>query len=738
MVNSQQSPDIKPIIRIEPTSETICSDRTTIDWTRERRRELKYQRSIKNLGNSTSQILLDLSQTWLVIIVIGSSIGIVAGILNVTVDWLSDLRLGVCRYGFYLSQRSCCSGLEANEVCYEWVDWSTVLNISSPPLMAFTRYLIFILVSVGFAGSAAVLVKSLAPPAFHTGIPEIKVILSGYVFENYLSGSVLVIKAVGLALAVGSGLSLGKEGPLVHVACCAASLITRPFKALRANETRKREIFSAAAAAGVSVAFGAPLGGVLFVLEELSLSSLPQSTLWRSFACAVVATVTLQYFDPYRSGKLVLFQVQSVKLVWRSFELVPWVLLGFCGGVFGACFTRANIEYAKIRRSSSLARHPIREVLAVTGFTALSSYLLFFCRFFRVPTSKLIQALFQDCNDVTNDTFLLCDSNQVFNTVLSLLITAIARSLMTAITFGVGVPSGIFLPTIGIGACFGRSVGILMNSWQSKYPGLWWFRSSCPVEGSCISPQAYAVIGAASAVGGLTRMTISLVVVIFELTGAVELVLQIMLAVMISKFTADYFSSDGIYEAWINFRGYPYLSPKDEYKKQGDRLVSEIMNKKLICLNASERYDVEGLLKFVDKHQLKGFPIVNNLKENILLGYTFRNELKFALDDTHSNENIEDNEDEANAICIDLSEYVDEAPLSLDPDTSVETVLQYFQKLGLSNLIFTSNNGRLKGILTINVSEFTKISYILIYIKNNGTTFLIKLIVYKQNKIKLS
>jgi chloride channel 3/4/5 len=66
-----------------------------------------------------------------------------------------------------------------------------------------------------------------------------------------------------------------------------------------------------------------------------------------------------------------------------------------------------------------------------------------------------------------------------------------------------------------------------------------------------LAPQVYAVIGAASAVGGLTRMTVSLVVIIFELTGAVELVLQIMMAVMISKFTADYFSTDGIYEGYF-------------------------------------------------------------------------------------------------------------------------------------------------------------------------------------------
>lgn len=59
--------------------------------------------------------------------------------------------------------------------------------------------------------------------------------------------------------------------------------------------------------------------------------------------CAIVATVTLQYFDPYKSGKLVLFQVQSVGQVWRGFELVPWVGLGVAGGVFGAVFIRASV-----------------------------------------------------------------------------------------------------------------------------------------------------------------------------------------------------------------------------------------------------------------------------------------------------------------------------------------------------------------------------------------------------------
>lgn len=70
-------------------------------------------------------------------------------------------------------------------------------------------------------------------------------------------------------LAVSAGLSLGKEGPMVHIACCIGNIFSYLFPKYGRNEAKKREILSAAAAAGVSVAFGAPIGGVLFSLEEV-------------------------------------------------------------------------------------------------------------------------------------------------------------------------------------------------------------------------------------------------------------------------------------------------------------------------------------------------------------------------------------------------------------------------------------------------------------------------------------
>ncbi len=76
-----------------------------------------------------------------------------------------------------------------------------------------------------------------------------------------------MIKSIGLPLAIASGLSVGKEGPSVHYAVCTGNVISRFFAKYKRNADKTREILTASAAAGVAVAFGSPIGGVLFSLE---------------------------------------------------------------------------------------------------------------------------------------------------------------------------------------------------------------------------------------------------------------------------------------------------------------------------------------------------------------------------------------------------------------------------------------------------------------------------------------
>ena len=107
------------------------------------------------------------------------------------------------------------------------------------------------------------------------------------------------------------------------------NVASRLFEKYSKNEGKRREMLSAASAAGVSVAFGAPIGGVLFSLEEVSYY-FPNKTMWRSFFCALTAAVTLKLFDPFGTGKLVMFQV-TYDHDWNAFEMVPFLLLGLFG-----------------------------------------------------------------------------------------------------------------------------------------------------------------------------------------------------------------------------------------------------------------------------------------------------------------------------------------------------------------------------------------------------------------------
>lgn len=158
------------------------------------------------------------------------------------------------------------------------------------------------------------------------------------------------------------------------------------------------------------------------------------------------------------------------------------------------------------------------------------------------------------------------------------------------------IPAGIILPSMAIGALYGRALGLLIQAWQKTFPNAWMF-ASCKVNEECVSPGLYAIAGAASALAGVTRLTgtfalyisfsllflygmlmiVSLVVIMFELTGALPFVLPLMIAVMLAKQVADGFGKRGIYETWIHLNGYPYLDKVDEYSR--DLGVREVMTK---------------------------------------------------------------------------------------------------------------------------------------------------------------
>lgn len=521
---------------------------------------------------------------WLCLMIIGIVAGAVASVVDIATGWMKDLREGICPAAFYLNREQCC--WSSNDTifegahCSKWRTWPQLLGITTDHSFFdyTTSFLTYVISSILLAGLAALLVKRFAPHARGSGIPEVKTILSGFVIKGYLGKWTMTVKSICMVLVVAAGLSLGKEGPFVHITCCIGNIVSHFFPKYARNDAKKREVLSASSAAGVSVAFGAPIGGVLFSLEEVSYY-FPLKTLWRSFFCALVAAFVLRSINPFSNEHMVMFYVDYTR-PWILFELIPFALLGALGGIIGSMFIKFNVRWCYIRKTSILNQYPVMEVLAVALIT---SFLSFPNEFTRMNTSELIKLLFSNCGIA--DVSMLCDyqrnftekidSNNripiseagpgVYKSLFFLTFALIFKFTVTIFTFGMAIPTGLFVPSLAMGAITGRIIGVLMEQIAFNYPDLWIFQNACSTGENCMTPGLYAMVGAAATLAGVTRMTVSLVVIMFELTGNADFIVPVMVAVMCSKWVGDAFGRQSIYDAHIYLNDYPCLDPEEKF-----------------------------------------------------------------------------------------------------------------------------------------------------------------------------
>jgi chloride channel 3/4/5 len=619
----------------------------------------KTLKTIDFLPYSTKYPVFDF-QGWALITLTGIISAFIAVFISISTEWLNDLKFGFCSTNWYLPSKFCCLNekLDSGKYCQDWI--------------SFDNLIIYTLLSIIFSLMSSYLVISYSKFAAGSGIPLIKVALSGFTYpEGYLGGWTLATKSVGLILSVSSGLCLGKEGPLVHVSCCVGHILCSFFPRYKYDERGKRAILSACAACGVSIAFGAPIGGVLFALEEVSYY-FPREVMLRSFFCALIGAVVVQIMDPYRTNQLVLFQV-SYHTSWRAFEVFFFLFIGIFGGIFGALFANLNIRYNewRARPHSYSSRYPLMEVLVISAVTGVFNYIT---PFTRINLVELIAALFEECSP--NAEFGLCGENGYGLIIVSLLFTFFLKGVLTIITIGISLPAGIYVPSIAVGACFGRVFGIIV---QHLFSGI----VHCPTDTPCINPGLYALVGAAATLAGVTRMTICLVVIMFELTGALTSVLPLMISVMVAKWVADYLG-EGIYDELIRLYNYPFLDKDDDL----DGVLEEYMSKDLIVVHEGQAcQEVHQLLSL----HYRGFPV---FKYKSLIGYISRENL-----------HLVENEDKLKAIsftgCSDafnLTPYLVK-PHTLSPKLSMTIVLKIFRQLGL-RFVLVVENGKCLGIVT--------------------------------------
>ncbi|KAK6167989.1 hypothetical protein SNE40_021902 [Patella caerulea] len=724
-----------------PVSSGQYEDFHTIDWLRDIARDrMRHRHIIKNKQDGCIPKIKsahDAWSGWVCVLLVGVSAGVCAGIIDIGTTWMSDLKQGICLEAFWLNREQCCWSGNATTFddeggCSQWYTWSKLFGVSSSKGGSYIiGYLLYIVWALIFGAIAALFVRVFAPYACGSGIPEIKTILSGFIIRGYLGKWTLLVKSVGMMLAVAAGLSLGKEGPFVHVACCCGNIFSYLFPKYGRNEAKKREILSAASAAGVSVAFGAPIGGVLFSLEEVSYY-FPLKTLWRSFFCALMAAFVLRSINPFGNDHLVMFYIDYNE-PWYIQELIPFIFLGALGGIYGWFFIKFNIKWCKYRKTSSLGKYPIIEVLIVVFVTALLS---FPNSYTRMNGSELIRLLVQRCGP--EDSTELCDysrnmtndhpymgsaiaSDGVIRAVWKLALALLFKSLITIFTFGIKVPCGLFIPSMAVGAILGRVMGIGVEQLVMAYPNSPLFSNMCQSRQICtVTPGLYAMVGAAAALGGVTRMTVSLVVIMFELTGGLQYIVPMMAAAMTSKWVGDALGREGIYDAHIALNGYPYLDSKEEFTHQtiaADvmrprcwRYGLEVRNDPPLCVITQDSMtvdEIEGILKTTEHN---GFPVVVSRESQYLVGFVLRRDLNLAIANALKNqEGIVSNSpvyfashnthNPHGPLGLKLRKILDLAPITITDHTPMETVVEMFRKLGLRQTLVT-HNGRLLGIIT--------------------------------------
>jgi len=338
------------------------------------------------------------------------------------------------------------------------------------------------------------------PVSAGSGIPEVKCYLNGIDLPRVGNPKTLLCKVLGVICSVSAGLPVGKEGPMVHSGAVVATTVS---SGRTRNDREKRDFVACGAAAGVCTAFSAPIGGILFALEE-GTSYWSQSLTWKTFVCSMLALSALYMLNSVGSqfGKVGFNKLFSFgnfvfedggQSSFAVFELIPFVVIGIIGGLIGAVFNDTNrrITLWRIQRINHSKRRRLVEVGLVSMLVSIVSFLLPLawhkCK--PLPDSSVASEW-----QIESLVAFGCKAGEEYNEMASLMFTDPGDAIrllfhlhhhafsnwalfvffifyisLAVVVYGIAVPSGLFVPSLLSGAAFGRLFGNLAHA---LYPGL--------------------------------------------------------------------------------------------------------------------------------------------------------------------------------------------------------------------------------------------------------------------------
>lgn len=340
-------------------------------------------------------------------------------------------------------------------------------------------------------------------------------------------------------LALGSGVSGGREGPIVLIGGSVGSLLARAFTL---DEERKRGLIAAGAAAGIGASFNAPIGGMLYAIE-LILGGLRARSLQMVVIASVVASVTAQEII----GAGIIYEPSDVYTLNDPRELLLYLLLGLAAVAAGL-----GLQYSEYWVSVLFERVDRMRLGRSLGFVAggLGTGVIALWLPEILGTGGELPPVteFREPIQAMLDNEIGFDLDLSFVAVGFLLLLAVGKLVATALAVGSGNPVGTFAPLLFIGAGLGGAFG---NAAVAVLPE------------SGINAGAFALVGMAAVFSAAARAPLTAIVIPFELTGDYGLVLPLMLAAGVAALVADRIQPESIHTMPLRHEGIIASDPEE-------------------------------------------------------------------------------------------------------------------------------------------------------------------------------
>ncbi|MBN0042850.1 chloride channel protein [Streptomyces actuosus] len=369
------------------------------------------------------------------------------------------------------------------------------------------------------------LVQRFAKEARGHGVPEVMLAVAQR--GGRISPKVAVVKTLASALTIGSGGSVGREGPIVQIGSALGSTLGRMA---RVTETRMKLLVACGAAGGIAATFNAPLAGVFFAME-LILGTFSAE----AFGATVLASVTASVIGRAAFGDTAFLELPDFH-VDHIAQFGLFALLGVIAAGVGVGFTR--LLYL-IEDACDWAWRGPEWLRPAVGGLALGVVLLLLPEMYGVGYPVLQKA------------------TEGGYAVAFLLLLLVGKVVATSLTIGIGGSGGVFAPGLFIGAMLGAAYGAGVQEVLPQQAG--------PVG-------AYALVGMGAVFAGASRAPITAVVILFELTGEYSIILPLMLAIVLATATSRLLSRDTIYTLKLRRRGIDLEGPAPGARIGGQRV----------------------------------------------------------------------------------------------------------------------------------------------------------------------